>query len=57
MTTSRYAARYRTLTAQRAYDRAIARRGLPALLAPYTVRPAVAIPAQRRRFLRTEVTV
>ena len=52
-----YTQRYEALTTQRAYTRRVARRGLAALLAPYTVRPAVAIPAQRRRFLRTEVAV
>lgn len=55
-----YTAKYATLTTQRAYTRAVARDGLPALLAPYRgfdPRPAVVLPAQRRRFVRTEVAV
>ena len=50
-----YTAKYRTLIAQRAYAREVARRGLPALFAPYTARPVV-IPSQRRRVVRAEVT-
>ena len=45
-TTSRYAA-------QLAYARAIRDHGLPALLAPYTVRVPV-IPTQRRRSVERE---
>lgn len=59
MTTSRYTARYAHLTAQRAYSRAIARRGLVAALEPYTVKPKVmhnygVIPVQRRRVVERE---
>lgn len=44
--TSRYAA-------QLAYARSIRDRGLPALLAPYTL-PAPVVPAQRRRSVQRE---
>lgn len=40
--------------AQLAYRRDIARRGLAAVLAPYSLRPAVTIPAQRRRSVARE---
>ena len=46
-------ARYHQLTTQRAYARRIAAFGLPALLAPYTLR-TYPIPAQRRRSVITE---
>ena len=49
-----YTAKYRHLTAQRAYARGVARRGLPALLAPYSVRPVLVVPSQRRRVVETE---
>ena len=50
-----YTTRYRHLTAQRAYSRAVAAGGLSALLQPYTLRVPV-VPSQRRRVLRAEVT-
>lgn len=56
-----YTTRYAHLAEQRAavreqaaYRARVAASGLPALLAPYRVKPPV-IPAQRRRVLRTEV--
>lgn len=48
-----YTDRYTALTAQRAYTR----RGLPALLAPYTMARPVVVPSQRRRVVRVEVSV
>ena len=51
-----YTDRYTALTTQRAYTRAVAAGGLSVLLAPYSVRPVVSVPSQRRRVLRSEVT-
>ena len=50
-----YTDRMAHLITQRAYARDVARRGLSALLQPYTARPAV-IPSQRRRVVRSEVS-
>mgnify|MGYP006217756105 CR=1 FL=1 len=52
---STYAQRYQALTTQRAYTRAVAARGIPALLAPYSAHLPV-VPSQRRRVVRSEVT-
>lgn len=51
-----YPTAYAHLTAQRAYARAVARGGVPALVAPYRgfqPRP-VTVPAQRRRSVQRE---
>ena len=50
-----YTAKYQLITAQRADTRAVASRGLSALLQPYSV-PVPVVPSQRRRVLRSEVT-
>ncbi len=44
---STYTTRYRQLAEQRAYRRRVAALGLPALLAPYTMRRPF-VPVQRR---------
>lgn len=49
-----YPARPSNYGAQLAYHRDIAARGLAAVLAPYSLRPAVTIPAQRRRVVERE---
>ena len=49
-----YTDRMAHLTTQRAYARDVARRGLSALLQPYTARPVPVVPSQRRRVVETE---
>lgn len=43
----RYSQRLAVIREQHAYERRIAAFGLPALLAPYTLRPIVRMPRQR----------
>lgn len=50
----KFSDRYTALTTQRAYSRAVASGGLPALLVPYSVRPTPVIPTQRRRSVQPE---
>lgn len=48
MSSSTYSDRFAKLSEQEAYRRRVAAFGLPALLAPYTLRPIVRLPRQRR---------